>query len=122
MKQYEIILMIFPSHANQVTDIIQKYLDIVTSYQGKIQGIENWGRKQLSYPINKAFKAHYLFMNVTCNNEALAKIKEELRFDESIMRNSIIKADSLSYTPSKMMNEETELLTTNLLESLKLVS
>ena len=73
------ISVIYTQKQKAVTDIIQKYLDIVTSYQGKIQGIENWGRKQLSYPINKAFKAHYLFMNVTCNNEALAKIKEELR-------------------------------------------
>ena len=109
MRHYEITLIVHPDQSNQVSTMIEKYKEIITTNGGKIHREEDWGRKHLAYPINKIYKAHYLMMNIECDQDTLDKLSYNFRFNDAILRNLIISKSEAITTPSIMMtNSEKE--------------
>ena len=103
MRHYEITLIVHPDQSNQVTTMIEKYKEIITTSGGNIHREEDWGRKHLAYPINKIYKAHYLMMNIECDQETLDKLNNNFRFNDAILRNLIISKSGAITTKSIMM-------------------
>ena len=91
MRHYEIIFMVHPDQSEQVPSMIDRYRSIIESRQGLIHRLEDWGRRQLAYPIQKLPKAHYVLMNVECDGEALNELENAFRFNDAVLRNMTIK-------------------------------
>ena len=109
MRHYEITLIVHPDQSSQVTTMIEKYKEIITTSGGYVHREEDWGRKHLAYPINKIYKAHYLMMNIECDNETLDKLNYNFRFNDAVLRNLIISKSEAITSPSIMMaNTEKE--------------
>jgi len=109
MRHYEITLIVHPDQSSQVTTMIEKYKEIITTGGGCVHREEDWGRKHLAYPINKIYKAHYLMMNIECDNETLDKLNYNFRFNDAVLRNLIISKSEAITSPSIMMaNTENE--------------
>ncbi|MBR4876342.1 MAG: 30S ribosomal protein S6, partial [Rhodocyclaceae bacterium] len=90
MRHYEIVFIVHPDQSEQVPAMIDRYKGIVTARDGKIHRLEDWGRRQLAYPIQKMHKAHYVLMNVECDGEALAEIEHAFKFNDAVLRHLII--------------------------------
>lgn len=103
MRHYEIVLVVHPDQSSQVAVIIDKYKEIIIQQNGKIHRSEDWGRKHLAYPIKKIYKAHYLLLNIECNQETLDKLNHNFRFNDVILRNLIVSQKHAITTPSIMM-------------------
>ncbi len=103
MRHYEITLIVHPDQSSQVDTMISKYKEIIAENGGKVHREEDWGRKHLAYPINKIYKAHYLMMNIECDQETLDKLNYNFRFNDAILRNLIISEDQAITEPSIMM-------------------
>ena len=103
MRHYELTLIVHPDQSSQVTTMIEKYKELITSGGGEVHRSEDWGRKHLAYPINKIYKAHYLMLNIECNQETLDKLNYNFRFNDAILRNLIISKSEAITTPSIMM-------------------
>ena len=108
MRHYEITLIVHPDQSSQVTTMIEKYKEIITTSGGKIHREEDWGRKHLAYPINKIYKAHYLMMNIECDQDTLDKLSYNFRFNDAILRNLIISKSEAITMPSIMMTNTAE--------------
>ena len=91
MRHYEIVFLVHPDQSEQVPAMIERYSSIIESDGGKIHRMEDWGRRQLAYPINKIHKAHYVLMNVECTSEALDELNHGFRFNDAVIRNMVIK-------------------------------
>lgn len=91
MRHYEIVFMVHPDQSEQVPAMIDRYSKIINDEEGKIHRLEDWGRRQLAYPIQNLVKAHYVLMNVECNDKALAELEDIFRYNDAILRNLIIK-------------------------------
>ena len=105
MRHYEITLIVHPDQSSQVTTMIEKYKELITSGKGIVHRDEDWGRKHLAYPINKIYKAHYLMMNIECDKETLDKLNYNFRFNDAILRNLIISKKEAITEPSIMVTE-----------------
>ena len=105
MRHYEVTLIVHPDQSSQVTTMIEKYKELITSGSGIVHREEDWGRKHLAYPINKIYKAHYLMMNIECDKETLDKLNYNFRFNDAILRNLIISKSEAITEPSIMMME-----------------
>ena len=103
MRHYEITLIVHPDQSSQVTTMIAKYKEIITTGGGKVHREEDWGRKHLAYPIKKIYKAHYLMMNIECDKETLDKLNYNFRFNDAVLRNLIISKSEAITSPSIMM-------------------
>lgn len=103
MKYYEIVFMVHPDQSDQLSNMLQKYRDIIESRNGKIHRLEDWGRRQLAYPIAKLHKAHYILMNIECNNDALNELNDSFRFNDAILRRLVINTKKIVTEPSIMM-------------------
>ena len=103
MRHYEVTLIVHPDQSSQVTTMIEKYKELITSGGGIVHRSEDWGRKHLAYPINKIYKAHYLMMNVECDQETLDKLNYNFRFNDAVIRNLIISKSEAITTPSIML-------------------
>ena len=103
MRHYEITLIVHPDQSSQVGTMIDKYKEIITADGGNVHREEDWGRKHLAYPIKKIYKAHYLMMNIECNQETLDKLNYNFRFNDAILRNLIISRKEAITEPSIMM-------------------
>ena len=108
MRHYEITLIVHPDQSTQVTTMIEKYKEIIKTSGGNVHREEDWGRKHLAYPINKIYKAHYLMMNIECNQETLDKLNYNFRFNDAILRNLIISKSEAITMPSIMMTNTEE--------------
>ena len=86
MRHYEIILLIHPDQSEQVNAMVERYKGVVTASGGKVHRMEDWGRRQLAYMIQKLAKAHYICMNIECSNEALAELETGFRFNDAVLR------------------------------------
>ena len=86
--------------------MLERYKTLVTSHGGQIHRLEDWGRRQLAYPIQKLHKAHYVLMNIECNNEALTELEHGFKFNDAVLRHLTIKMKHAITTPSPMMKEE----------------
>ena len=114
MRHYEITLIVHPDQSSQVTTMIEKYKEIITTSGGYVHREEDWGRKHLAYPINKIYKAHYLMMNIECDKETLDKLSYNFRFNDAVLRNLIISKSEAITSPSIMMtNTEKEKVKSN---------
>ena len=105
MRHYEVTLIVHPDQSSQVTTMIEKYKELITTGGGVVHRDEDWGRKHLAYPINKIYKAHYLLMNIECDKETLDKLNYNFRFNDAILRNLIISKKEAITEPSIMVTE-----------------
>ena len=103
MRHYEITLIVHPDQSSQVTTMIEKYKELITSSGGMVHRQEDWGRKHLAYPINKIYKAHYLMMNIECDQNTLDKLNYNFLFNDAVIRNLIISKSKAITEPSIML-------------------
>ena len=94
MRHYEVVFLVHPDQSEQVPAMIERYRAGIESKDGKIHRLEDWGRRQLAYPINKIHKAHYVLMNIECNSEALSELESAFRFNDAVIRNMILSRKS----------------------------
>ena len=106
MRHYEIVFIVHPDQSEQVPAMIERYKSIITAQGGQIHRLEDWGRRQLAYPIQKLHKAHYVLMNIDCNGEVLAELEHGFKFNDAVLRHLTIKMKKAVTTPSPMMKEE----------------
>ena len=106
MRHYEIVFIVHPDQSEQVPAMLERYKTLVTSHGGQIHRLEDWGRRQLAYPIQKLHKAHYVLMNIECNGEVLAELEHGFKFNDAVLRHLTIKMKKAVTTPSPMMKEE----------------
>ena len=103
MRHYEIVLLIHPDQSEQVPAMLERYKGLVTAGGGKVHRVEDWGRRQMAYLIQKLAKAHYLCINIECSKEVLAELETGFRFNDAVLRHLTVKKDLAETTPSVMM-------------------
>ena len=108
MRHYEIVFLVHPDQSEQVPAMIERYRSTIESRGGKIHRLEDWGRRQLAYTIQKLHKAHYVLMNIECDAEALAELEHAFRFNDAVLRNLIIKRDKAVTEPSPLAKSKEE--------------
>ncbi|MGH8603417.1 MAG: 30S ribosomal protein S6, partial [Gammaproteobacteria bacterium] len=86
MRHYEIVFLVHPDQSEQVPAMIERYRSMIEGKEGRIHRLEDWGRRPLTYPINKAHKAHYVLMNVECDGETLSQLTSAFRFNDAVIR------------------------------------
>lgn len=106
MRHYEIVLLVHPDQSEQVPSMIERYEAIIAKQDGKIHRKEDWGRRQLAYPINDLHKAHYVMLNIECNQQALDELKNGFKFNDAIMRELILNKHEAITAESAMMRKE----------------
>jgi len=106
MRHYEIVFIVHPDQSEQVPAMIERYRTLVTGKSGHIHRLEDWGRRQLAYPIQKIHKAHYVLMNIECDQETLDELEHAFRFNDAVLRHLTIKTKVAVTAPSVMMKEE----------------
>ena len=106
MRHYEIVFIVHPDQSEQVNAMIERYRTLVTSKKGAIHRLEDWGRRQLAYPIQKVHKAHYVLMNIECDQETLGELEHAFRFNDAVLRHLTIQTKAAVTAPSAMMKEE----------------
>ena len=105
MRHYEIVFLVHPDQSEQVGSMVDKYRTTIETRGGIIHRLEDWGRRQLAYPINKIHKAHYILLNIECDLDALDEIKTMFRFNDAVIRNLVIKKKRAVTVASPMMSE-----------------
>ena len=108
MKHYEVVFLVHPDQSEQVSAMIERYRSTIESQSGKIHRLEDWGRRQLAYPINKIHKAHYVLMNVECTPETMAEIESAFRFNDAVIRNLILSVKEAITEPSLLVRSKDE--------------
>ena len=108
MRHYEIVFLVHPDQSEQVPGMIERYSNMINAGGGVIHRSEDWGRRQMAYPINKIHKAHYLMFNVECNLEILEEISTAFKFNDAVLRNLIMKRKSADTDESPLMKIERE--------------
>ena len=103
MRHYEIVLVIHPDQSEQVPAMLERYKGIVTAAGGKVHRVEDWGRRQLAYMIQKLAKAHYVCLNIEASNETLTELETGFRFNDAVLRHLTVAKDKAETTPSVMM-------------------
>jgi small subunit ribosomal protein S6 len=106
MRHYEIVFIVHPDQSEQVPAMIERYRAMATADGGKIHRLEDWGRRQMTYPIAKVHKAHYVLMNIECGAAALAELEHAFKFNDAVLRHLIVAMREAVVTPSPMMKEE----------------
>lgn len=91
MRHYEIVFMVHPDQSDQVGGMLERYTKLVADSGGTVHRTEDWGRRQLAYPINKIHKAHYVLMNIECANETLEELTNLFRFNDAVIRNMVVR-------------------------------
>jgi len=108
MRHYEIVFLVHPDQSEQVPAMIERYRAGIEGRGGAIHRLENWGRRQLAYPINKVHKAHYVLMNIECDGEALGELESAFRFNDAVIRNLVIKRDEAITEASPLAKAQDE--------------
>jgi small subunit ribosomal protein S6 len=106
MRHYEIVFLVHPDQSEQVPHMVERYRATIENSGGTIHRLEDWGRRQLAYPINKIHKAHYVLMNIECGSEALAEIESAFRFNDAVLRNLVIRRKEAITDTSPLAKEE----------------
>jgi len=106
MRHYEIVFMVHPDQSEQVPAMVERYRSSIESKGGKIHRLEDWGRRQLAYPIEKVHKAHYVLLNIECDNATLAELESAFRFNDAVLRNLIVRRDEAITEASPLAKEE----------------
>lgn len=108
MRHYEIVFMVHPDQSEQVPGMIERYTQTLQKDGGQVHRLEDWGRRQLAYPINKIHKAHYVLMNVEASNEAMEELTTTFRYNDAVIRNLVIRRDEAVNDESFIMKAEKE--------------
>ena len=102
MRHFEIVFLVHPDQSEQVSAMIERYRNIIEADDGTVHRLEDWGRRQLAYPINKVHKAHYVLMNVECGQEAVAEIESAFRFSDAVIRHVVMRTKRAVTEPSPL--------------------
>lgn len=105
MRHYEIVLIIHPDQSEQVPTMVKRYEALIKEGGGQIHRFEDWGRRQLAYPINKIHKGHYLLFNIECGQDTLAELKTLFRYNDAVLRELILSMNGPVTGPSPMMQK-----------------
>jgi small subunit ribosomal protein S6 len=106
MRHYEIVFIVHPDQSEQVPQMVERYKGLIAQRNGTVHRLEDWGRRQLAYPIAKVHKAHYVLMNIECDNETLKELEHSFKFSDAVLRHLIVAMPKAHTTPSPMMREE----------------
>ena len=106
MRHYEIVFIVHPDQSEQVPGMIERYRANIAARGGNIHRLEDWGRRQMAYPIQKFHKAHYVLMNIECDLETLNELEHGFKFNDAVLRHLTMKCDAAVTTPSPMMKED----------------
>ncbi|MXY05265.1 MAG: 30S ribosomal protein S6 [Gammaproteobacteria bacterium] len=106
MRHYEVVFLVHPDQSDQVPGMIERYLGLIERWAGKVHRVEDWGRRQLAYPIAKIHKAHYVMINMEVSQEALAELESAFKFNDAVLRNLIIRRRGPVTGNSKIYEEE----------------
>jgi small subunit ribosomal protein S6 len=91
MRHYEIVFLVHPNQSEQVSAMVERYTSLIEGAEGTVHRLEDWGRRQLAYPINNAHKAHYILMNIECTQEVLDELEGLFRYNDAVLRNMVIR-------------------------------
>ncbi len=108
MRHYEIVFLVHPDQSEQVPQMVERYRGMIEGDGGHIHRLEDWGRRQLAYPIKKAHKAHYVLMNIECTGAALAELEDAFRFSDAVLRHLVLARAEAVTTPSPLARDENE--------------
>ena len=108
MRHYEVVFLVHPDQSEQVPGMIERYTQLMADSGGNVHRIEDWGRRQLAYPINKIHKAHYVMMNIECGGEALEELSTLFRYNDAVLRNLVIKRKEAMTEESLILKQERE--------------
>ena len=106
MRHYEIVFIVHPDQSEQVPAMIERFRTMVTGQGGRIHRLEDWGRRQLAYPIQKVHKAHYVLMNIECGKPTIDELENGFKFNDAVLRHLVIAKNEAVVSPSPMMKEE----------------
>ncbi len=106
MRHYEIVFMVHPDQSAQVPAMLERYRTLIEGASGSIHRLEDWGRRQLAYPINKIHKAHYVLMNIECDQATLQELESGFRFNDAVLRSMTIRMDEAVTGPSPMARDD----------------
>ncbi|MDQ7017002.1 MAG: 30S ribosomal protein S6 [Gammaproteobacteria bacterium] len=106
MKHYEVVFLVHPDQSEQVAAMVDRYKAIIENSGGSVHRLEDWGRRQLAYPINKIHKAHYVLMNIECGKEALNELTEAFRFNDAVLRNMVLSRKTAESEASFLAKKE----------------
>jgi small subunit ribosomal protein S6 len=105
MRHYEIVFLVHPDQSEQVPAMIERYRTLIEAGNGVIHRLEDWGRRQLAYPISKVHKAHYVLLNIECRLETLRELEGAFKFNDAVLRSLTIKRDNAVTAPSPLVKE-----------------
>lgn len=106
MRHYEVVFIVHPDQSEQVGAMIERYKTTITARNGRIHRVEDWGRRQLAYPIHKLVKAHYVCMNIECGQQTLDELEQAFKFNDAVLRHLIVKTKQAETEPSPMMRNK----------------
>ncbi|MBE0615391.1 MAG: 30S ribosomal protein S6 [Burkholderiales bacterium] len=106
MRHYEIVFIVHPDQSEQVPAMIERYRSTIAARKGAIHRLEDWGRRQMTFPIAKMHKAHYVLMNIECDQETLDELEHSFKFNDAVLRHLTVQMKAAVTTPSPMMKEE----------------
>ncbi|KRG36517.1 MULTISPECIES: 30S ribosomal protein S6 [Psychrobacter] len=108
MRHYELVLLVHPDQSDQVVGMVERYIKLVQDNNGVIHRLEDWGRRQLAYPINKIHKAHYVLFNIETDGETLAELEELFRYNDAIIRSLVMRRDEAVTEESQLAKNADE--------------
>jgi small subunit ribosomal protein S6 len=108
MRHYEVVFLVHPDQSEQVPAMIERYRTLIEGGKGAIHRLEDWGRRQLAYSINKVHKAHYVLMNIECGLETLRELESAFKFNDAVLRSLVIKREAAVTTASPLVKEKEE--------------
>jgi len=109
MRHYEIVFLVHPDQSEQVSSMLTRYRSLIETAAGVIHRLEDWGRRQLAYPINKVYKAHYVLMNIECDEPTLKELENLFRYNDAVLRNMIIRCKKAVTEPSPIIKPREEI-------------
>src|SRR5260221_10205164 len=106
MRHYEIVFIVHPDQSEQVPQMVERYKGVIAAKSGTVHRLEDWGRRQMAYPIQKVHKAHYVLMNIECDNDTLGELEHAFKFNDAVLRHLVVQMRAAVTSPSPMMKEE----------------
>lgn len=108
MRHYELVLLVHPDQSDQVVSMVERYIKLINEQGGSIHRLEDWGRRQLAYPINKIHKAHYVLLNIECEQKTLEELEELFRYNDAVIRSLVIRRDEAITEESQLAKSAAE--------------
>lgn len=106
LRHYEVVFLVHPDQSEQVPAMIERYTNLINQHKGKIHRLEDWGRRPLAYPINKIMKAHYVLMNIECDQATIDELSDNFRYNDAVIRNMVLRVNRAITEPSPISKEK----------------